>query len=36
MNEKRGACRPIEILMVEDNPGDADLTDDHTTARVFR
>ncbi len=26
MTEKRGTCRPIEILMVEDNPGDVRLT----------
>jgi len=26
MTENRRACRPIEILMVEDNPGDVRLT----------
>lgn len=26
MSELRGECRPIEILMVEDNPGDVRLT----------
>jgi chemotaxis family two-component system response regulator Rcp1 len=26
MTERRGECRPIEILMVEDNPGDVRLT----------
>ena len=26
MTENRKACRPIEILMVEDNPGDVRLT----------
>jgi chemotaxis family two-component system response regulator Rcp1 len=26
MTEKQGTCRPIEILMVEDNPGDVRLT----------
>jgi chemotaxis family two-component system response regulator Rcp1 len=26
MGIERGACRPIEILMVEDNPGDVRLT----------
>ena len=26
MSAKRGTCKPIEILMVEDNPGDVRLT----------
>ncbi len=26
MTRRRGECRPIEILMVEDNPGDVRLT----------
>ncbi len=26
MTKQRGECRPIEILMVEDNPGDVRLT----------
>jgi len=25
---RRGSCRPIEILLVEDNPGDVRLTNE--------